>query len=432
MKQLCLSLALAITLLLIGSISSEGADPPAKRHPAYSLLGRDKPPIDSPLNPHFVVSNEAGIKESSLWRGGYIPERLIGLDLADVDLDGKNELVYVTPHNVYLARRNGPILEQLATFKTEDNVVIVSVDLFDVDLDGRREIIVSAQYNEQNASSFILAYNGTRELQTLARNIQWYLRVTGSGGQKRLTGQRSATASNESFSGKPHYLEWNNGELKSVSIVQLPRNINLYNFNIGNLGTQNTRLIAVVKSSDEHLALFDTGGGKVWESSDGYAGTANFIALPTSREQALQREYLPTRLIIDDIDADGTNEIIVAKNNQGGVPFMKNLRSFNSGVIEARKFTNLSLVPFFNSANLLPGPAVDYALADFDNNGTKDLVVAVVIEPGSGMLQDARSVIVGYIDLYSQKPAEEVKAEEVKGNAPKTKPAKPADPKGKK
>ncbi|MDR1607299.1 MAG: VCBS repeat-containing protein [Deltaproteobacteria bacterium] len=417
MKQTILVLVLALTIFLVGPNSSQGADPPTKRHPAYSLLGRDKPPADSPLNPHFVVSNEANIKEGSLWRSGYIPERLIGLDLGDVNRDGQNELVYVTTHNVYLSRRSGPVLEQLASFKTEDNMVIVSVDLLDLDQDGTKEIIVSAQYNEQTASSYILAYNGSKELQILAKNIGWYLRVTGSGGQKRLTGQKPSTASNEPFSGKPHYLNYKDGQVKSAGVVQLPRHVNLYNFNIGSLGTQNTRLICSVKSTDEHLTLYDTGGGKVWESHDDYAGTANYIALPTYREQTLQREYLPSRILIDDIDADGINEVIVAKNNQGGVPFMKNLRSFNSGVIEARKFTNLSLVPFFNSANLLPGPAIDYALGDFDNNGSKDLVVGVVIEPGSGMMQDGRSVIVGYIDLYAQKPAEE-DSKPVEANAP--------------
>ncbi|MDR1871700.1 MAG: VCBS repeat-containing protein [Deltaproteobacteria bacterium] len=411
MKKISCLVALALMVVLTGQVSSFGADPPAKRHPSYTLMGRDKPPPDSPLNPNFVVSTEANIKEESLWRSGYIPERLVGLDIGDVDRDGLNELVYVTPHNVYLSRRSGPLLEQLATFKTEDNVNIVSVDLFDVDNDGRKEIVVSAQYNEQTASSFILAFDGTKALKILAKGITWYVRVTGSGAAKRLTGQKPATTSAEPYSGKPNYLEYRDGKVKSVGVVQLPRHINLYNFNIGNLGVQNTRLIAAVKSTDEHLTLYDTGGGKVWESHDDYAGTANSIILPTYREQAIQQEFLPSRIIIDDIDNDGANEVIVAKNNQGGAPFMKNLRTFNSGVIEARKFNNLSLVPFFNSANLLPGPAVDYALMDFDNNGTKDLVVGVVIESGSGLMQDGRSIIVGYIDLYTTKPeVEEVKA----------------------
>ena len=80
---------------------------------------------------------------------------------------------------------------------------------------------------------------------------------------------------------------------------------------------------------------------------------------------------------------------------------MKNIRSFEGGVIEAYKFSNISLVPFFSSTNMLPGPAVDYQLADFDNNGTKDLVVAVVISAGGGMLGYSRSVIVSYSNLYS-------------------------------
>ncbi|MDR0354300.1 MAG: hypothetical protein LBJ64_00970, partial [Deltaproteobacteria bacterium] len=132
-----------------------------------------------------------------------------------------------------------------------------------------------------------------------------------------------------------------------------------------------------------------------------YCGTVNHITLNISGESGRAVEYLPSRILLADIDSDGANEVIVAKNNQGGIPFMKNLRAYNGGLIEAMKFSNLSLVPFFSSANLLPGPAVDYQLADFDNNGTKDLVVAVVINPGSGMLQDGRSVIVAYSNLYA-------------------------------
>jgi hypothetical protein len=411
MKKITTLFVLSFVFIFFGALASYGADDPPKRHPAYSLLGRDKPPADSPLNPNFVVSTEANIKEGSLWRSSYIPDRLVGLDVADLDRDGRNELVYVTPHNVYLGRRNGPVLEQLATYKTDDNIIIVSVDFFDVDNDGRKEIILSAQYNDQTASSLIVSFDGSKELKLLAKNIPWYLRVTGSAGQKRLTGQKPSTASNEPYSGKPHYVEYKEGKIVSQSIVQLPRFVNLYNFNVGTLGPQNTRLVATVKSTDEHLTLYDTGGGKVWESHDDYAGTANYISLPTHREQSQNLEFLPSRIIIDDIDRDGMNEIIVAKNNQGGVPFMKNLRSFNSGIIEARKFTNLSLVPFFNSANLLPGPAVDYVFEDFDNNGTKDLVVGVVIEAGSGMMRDGRSVIVGYIDLYSQQPEAEEAAQ---------------------
>jgi hypothetical protein len=116
-------------------------------------------------------------------------------------------------------------------------------------------------------------------------------------------------------------------------------------------------------------------------------------------------EYIPTRILISDIDKDGANELIVAKNNQSGTRVFKNLRTFNSGIIEARKFVNLTLIPFFTSSNLLPGAAVDYQLADFDNNGSKDLIVGILIEPGSGMLEDARSIIFSYNNLYNVEPA---------------------------
>ncbi|MDR2406106.1 MAG: VCBS repeat-containing protein [Deltaproteobacteria bacterium] len=380
--------------------------PKAKRHPSYSLRGVDEPlNPDSILNPNFVVSTESKISETSLWRSSYIPERLVGLDVGDVDNDGKNEMVYVTTRNVFVARYDGTTYTLLANFSLPANSTIISVDLFDANMDSRKEIFVSAQkVGTSEANTHVLAYTGGKTLDVLASDINYYVRVVGAVDRKILVSQKPGTNIGESYSGGVFYSSFHNGKISANSKVNLPLGVDIYNFNIGELGSERVSLTSYIRFPTEHLVLIDTGGGKVWESHDEYGGSINRIERLTTGDGGKNNDYLPTRIIYADIDKDGTNELIVAKNNLGGTRLFKNLRSFNSGSIEARKFVNLSLIPFFNSANLLPGPAVDYQLADFDNNGTQDLVVAVVIEPGSGMMKDARSIIFSYNNLYTVQP----------------------------
>jgi hypothetical protein len=382
--------------------------PKERRHPTYALTGLDDLVApDNPLNPNFVISNESKIAEDSIWRSSYIPERLVGVDVGDVDNDGLNEMVYVTLRNVYLTRYSGGEFIQLATYSLSKTGRVVSVDIYDTDGDAKREIIVSAENDSSHsAGSLILSYTGEKELKVLAAGVPYYLRVVGQEGSKLLIAQRSGTSPGEIYNGPVYYASFSDGKIQVSNVFELPFQVNLYNFNVGDLGRDRTRLYATIKFPTEHLMLSDlSDGGKVWESHDEYGGTNNYIELFPYGDSGRKLEYLPSRIIIADIDKDGANEVIVAKNNMGGSRLFKNLRSFNSGTIEARKFVNLSLIPFFTSSTLLPGPAVDYQLADFDNNGTKDLVVAVVIEPGSGMLEEARSIIFSYNNLYNVESA---------------------------
>jgi hypothetical protein len=402
---------LIVTLLALFICSPDLAvaqddKPKAKRHPSYSLRGVDEPlSPDSVLNPNFVVSTESKISESSLWRSSYIPERLVGLDVGDVDGDGKNEMVYVTLRNVYVARYDGGAYTLLASFSLPDTATIISVDLYDTNMDGSSEIFVSAQkVGTAEANSHVLSYRGGKTVEVLASNVNYYVRVVGEEGKKVLVAQKPGTNGGETFSGKVFYASFSNGSISPNTKVDLPLGVDIYNFNIGELGAERALLTSYIRFPTEHLVLIDNTGGKVWESHDEYGGSSNHLERLSYGDNGRYLDYLPTRIVIADIDKDGANELIVAKNNLGGSRLFKNLRSFNSGAIEARKFVNLSLIPFFNSANLLPGPAVDYQLVDFDNNGSKDLVVAVVIEPGSGMMKDARSIIFSYNNLYNVDP----------------------------
>ena len=392
---LCLAASIEVS-------SAQGEDATKKRYPAFKMMGRDVPPADSPLNPNFVVSEEAHMTESGFWRSSYLTETLVGLDAADIDSDGRTEIAYISKRNLYVGRIENKKLGQLAKYSAPLTETMLSVDLLDLTGDGKMEVIVSAINDSYKASSTIFSFTGS-ELVPIATRIPWYLRVVGSAGGQFMAGQKSGSSIREAYSGSVRRMTFNGSKVSSAGSVGLPPYINVFSFNMGRLGTGGIQMVTAIKFPSEHLFLFE-GTDQAWESREEYGGTMNYLESAAGTDGRF-REFLPARMLINDIDGDGQNELIVAKNDRGGVPFMSGQRGFTSGVMQAFKYSNLSLTPFFRTRTL-PGPGVDYKLVDVDNNGIKDLVVAVVTQQGSGMLKEGRSVIVAY-ELGVKKPKDD-------------------------
>lgn len=397
MRFLKLALVLAV-LMVIGSgaafADKDNNQGEKKRHPSYTMTGRDaQQSSDSPLNPNFVVSDEARMSEGKFWRSGFINESLVGLVVADIDGDGRNEMIYASSRHVYVARMGGGKMQQLAKYAFSPTDTIVSVDALDLTGDGHQEIIVSAQNDKQAPVAQILSFTGS-DLSPLATNIAWYLRVVGAPGGRYLAGQKGSTSKGAVFSGNVMRMKFDGSSVSSQGSAGAPPYVNVFGFTVGRLGSGGMQLTAAIKFPSEHIFLFE-GSNRAFETKEEYAGTMITLRQPMSSPEEKKKEFLPSRLLIADIDGDGQNELIVAKNDRGGIPFMSNQRGFTSGVMQVFKYANMSLTPFFRTRTL-PGAAVDYALADFDNSGHISLVVAVVTEQKSGMLQEGRSVIVAY------------------------------------
>ncbi|MDR2724879.1 MAG: FG-GAP-like repeat-containing protein [Candidatus Adiutrix sp.] len=388
-----LGLVLLLGLAFPALGHTQEGQPASSRHPAYNLIGRDAPSPSSPLNPNFVVAEEAHLREGGFWRSSYINENLVGLSVADIDRDGQNEVVYASEKNIWLTRFSGNALTQLAKYSVPATQRIVSVDVFDVDGDGRLEIICSAQDENNAPISFILKFDGSTPT-PLAQKLPWYLRVVGQGGSRFLAGQKAATGGTQVFTGGVQRVSLKGSSIASQGSVGLPEYVNLFNFVQGRLGSGGM-MTAAIRFPSEHIFLYEN-KTRAWESREEYGGTMTYLAPQNYREAGdRRREFLPARLLLFDIDGDGQNELIVAKNDRGGVPFMSNQRAFTSGVIQAFKYQNLSLTPFFRTRTL-PGAVVDLQLADFKNNGTLSLIAAVLTQPKSGMLSEGLSLIVAY------------------------------------
>ena len=104
--------------------------------------------------------------------------------------------------------------------------------------------------------------------------------------------------------------------------------------------------------------------------------------------------YFPSRILITDLNKDGRKEIIVGKNTRSDPEMIARWRSFKRGTLMSLSYYDMMLRENWRTPRL-PGPVIDYQIADYDNDGRDDLVLAVMLEEGAG-LEDARSAIAAY------------------------------------
>jgi hypothetical protein len=105
--------------------------------------------------------------------------------------------------------------------------------------------------------------------------------------------------------------------------------------------------------------------------------------------------YLPMRIRVTDIDADGKNEVIAATNIDITGRHLARFRHFSNFQIEALSWNGLGLVTAWKTQKS-SGRISDFAIGDFDNDGKDELVAAVILKEGKIVLTDKKSAVIAY------------------------------------
>ena len=112
----------------------------------------------------------------------------------------------------------------------------------------------------------------------------------------------------------------------------------------------------------------------------------------------------PMRLIAADIGNTGDYTLLVNKPISVSAQFFENYRFFPEGEIESLYWDGVGLGLQWKTRRI-KGSVVDFALADPNNDGTKDLVVCLNTHPGALGLQNRKTVVVFYpLDLSMMDP----------------------------
>ena len=356
-----------------------------------------------PANESFVLAREG----APVRRGGvrsYLFDKLPfrGMSVADVDGDGKNEVVIITPGAVIVYRFEQNQMREIARFDEGAANDFRWLDVADMNGDGAHEFYL-ASYRSGELFSVVLQFKGGKFTPLIRNDRTFYrlLRVRRPGKGAKiadseayvLLGQKEGL--DKPFEGAIHSYRWSGGKLTQAAPYALPPDLTIMGFGLWDINKDGAMEVIEV-GEDDSLRVFSRSGQEIYSSSETYgAPVYKFFsqALAERTEDQSDEPDIPirSRVLVEDVDRDGVDEVLVIRNEYGSAiaPGL----GVSSGQIASLIWDGVGLSETWRSRKLSSG-IVDFALADADNDGFMDLVVAATTS--SGVFAGAKSRIFFY------------------------------------
>ena len=385
------------------SPAQAGQPPAAYVHPE-SLLAGESTGQEKALGPEPVPAlrpdraetggvPRADTASAAFWKSSSFKAFIKGIALGDVDGDSKTEVVFISDRHVYVYRYENEKFSKIGEMAGKRYQEFISVDVGDINGNGCEEIFVtSLKGTGQRLDSFVLEWEDDA-LMRISEDDSWYYRVTESPeGGKILLGQKRRM--DDPFVSGVYQLTWNDGKYEPKEQLTLPKGINIFGFALGDV-MNNGRQMIVAFDKGEHIRLLTSSGEEQWQSDESYGGSMKYLEfIVHAGDTDTDRLYLPQRILIKDLDRDGTHEIVVISNELSRGQWFKRLRKFKNGHIEGLSWTGHELAVNWQTPKV-SGHISDYAIGDLDQDGTDELVAVAVGATGSA-LSSAKSSIIGY------------------------------------
>jgi TolB-like protein len=314
---------------------------------------------------------------------------LKGVDVGDVDGDGKNEIVVMDHYHIWVYRDEGKDTKLVGEFQGSSSDNFLTLDVIDVNGDKRADICVTDVVGE-DLQSFILTFeNGS--FRYLAKRLDCYLRVVKIPEKGDcLVGQRMGP--DRDYEGRPQLVVWTGKkvklgkQLKTGKKGQVPTEAEwLYTFTAGKFTAAEALKEYLVLMDTGQIRLLDANGDLQWKSSDDFGGSDNYIDRPTvmadkrgaTTDNIARRIYIPVRMVAKDLDGDGIDEMVTAINKFALGQVLTKVRVYDKGYVTALSWDGMSMASVWRTQDI-PGCVADFQVKDVDNDGVDELVVVAV------------------------------------------------------
>jgi TolB-like protein len=351
----------------------------------YKILGR-RAMAGRPTEQRrsFIIrekEEELGIKKSQTFG-----IEIKGIGIGDVDRDGKNELVIMDNHNLYVFKYDGEKLTLFQKIETGFHNNFLTLDVADVNRNGHAEIIVTSVV-EDDLRSFILEYEEGK-FRKITDKAGWFFRVLDHPKDGPiLIGQQM---SGEGIpAGRIYKFVWKKKSFEKGDKMPFPRGTTIFGLAMGNVRSKEAMDIVMFDDSDR-LKILSLDGKFSWNSGEKFGQTENSYETRKKKDEIYSkfglsptvRVYIHGRIIIKDLHGDGLNEVIVSKPNVS-MGISQKTRTFESGEVYSLFWNGKEIVVDWKTREI-KGYIADYQIKDVDNDGEEELVVAVVNSPGEG------------------------------------------------
>lgn len=334
----------------------------------------------------FIITTRDKTKEKALWKSHTFSSNLKKIEIGDVDGDGRNEVILIDDHNLYIYRVRGQVMDLVREFKGAVYENNYSIDIADLNGNNIPEIYVSRTSNRK-ADSYVIEYqNG--EFIKIAQNLPWFFKTAAADESIALTGQK--LSGDSAFFRDIKYLIWKEGRIVEQSNVDMPGGLNIYNFVKLSLSEGKNEAVLAYTDKD-YLILYRKGDdGKwrdIWTSKEYFGGSLNRIEAGAYQggvvkpAEAMEFVDLKSHILYGDLDGDGNMEIVVTKNEPGTLSrYFKRIDSYKNGEIVDLSWEKGGFEENWKTKRI-DGYIADFVIKDIDNDGQKELVIVVVEGP---------------------------------------------------
>jgi len=367
--------------------------PDTYTHPEKMFKQQGGMGAEGPGSP-FVTEQGAGGRELSpqFWRSAGMKHLFNGIALGDVDGDGKIETVILTPHTVLIFRKDQERFFQVFEYAESGQGYNIGVDVADINGNGVPEIFVTSLTPTKKAlSSFVLEYDG-KAYRRIVENASWYFRVCDIPDRgKILLGQESRMGSPHST--RIYEMLWRSGRYEPESPITLPTAVNVLGLTIADI-TEGRKESVIAHDREDHLRVFEPSGKEEWKSAEKYGGSTLYMAGERGDQGDVENPiYLPTRLIPHKLAKDAKTNILALKNHDIAGIKLERFRSFSESQIISFFWDGLGLASEWRTRKI-SGCIRDFAIGDFDNDGSDELVAAVILDEARIITTTPKSTVI--------------------------------------
>lgn len=400
--------------------STDSAAAPPKIQPAYKphikskRLSKSYPSVSPPLpvdtattlspktsqipNPAFVVTAPAkGTNDhrKNFWKSRNFKALITGIGTADVDQDGQNEIIVVTEKMISIYRMlNGHLVKSSELAKTGRNTYL-SLDIADINGNGTPEMyITSIGPGRKSVDSFVIEHESSG-YRVISKNNSCYFSVqlTADHGTI-LLGQKHRANEESIFYGAVHEMTWQGDHLVQGRELLKGRKANLIGLVYGDITHTSQNMFAAYSDWDR-ICVYNPHGEKIWEDGEHTGGNAEFFRLPIIERGDDNKQFFPLRLRTVDLNKDGRLEILRARHEDLTRNMLQSFRSFKKAKIESVVWDGTSLASQWQTP-ISEGRASDFIVGDYDNDGSNELIIAVVKVEGTIAFTDAISNLIAF------------------------------------
>ena len=377
----------------------------APREQALRRGGAGASAVGLASNPSFILNREGvpGAK-GRVTNFTFDGHQFRGIAVGDLDGDGKNEVVIITPGQVLVFQFAGNRMREMARFDDGRTNDYRWVDVADMNGNGRAEVYV-ANYRFGGLFSLVLEMKG-KEFTKLADNESVFFRLLRIRRPERgakipdadsflLLGQVQGL--DKPFAGLIQRYRWTGNRLAAAAPYILPPQVTILGFGLWDLDKDGT-LDVIEVGDDDKVRVYSRRGEQRFVSGGRYGGPVHTFY--STRDATTTQEYLGgrspdlpirSRVLVADVDGDGVDEVLVIANEYSATRIVPGL-GVSGGQIVSMVWDGGGLSDVWRTTKVGRGIA-DFAFADADNDGFEDLVV---ITTDTGPMPENKSTLYIY------------------------------------